>query len=166
MDFLLRLLVFYRQNGWAGGSAITHTEGGAMFAAMLVVAGVAAGDGGMRTGEDIAPVVVRLFDRDWEGTWENVWWTDDPSRADLRSGVLRVFDCVGSVQLTGRISIDGEGTVRIRDAWGRSILGIYKIEGRYLVICIPWLVDQPRPTRFEAKGDTHLMTLQPVPNKK
>jgi hypothetical protein len=129
---------------------------------VLVLAGVVAGDGGVQTGAAREPVAVHLFDGDWEETWENLWWTDSPSRADLRGGVLRVFDCVGEVQLTGRLSRHGEGTVRVRDAWGRSILGIYKVEGRNLIICTAWVVDQPRPTRFKAEGDTHLITLHPA----
>jgi hypothetical protein len=127
---------------------------------VLALAGLVAGDGGPGTGAATAPAEVG-FNAEWTGTWENLWWSD-PCRADLRDGVLRVFDSVEGVQLTGRIRIDGRGTVRALDPWGRSILGIYKIEGRRLIICIGVIVDLPRPTRFRAESDTHLLTLHPA----
>jgi hypothetical protein len=136
-----------------------------MTAWVLVLAGVTAGDGGMGMGAAREPVAVGL-DGWWEGEEECQW---DTTRVDLRRGVLRVFDRAGTVKESYRVCFGGKGRVSILDNSGRTFLGIFRLEGRRLLICVSnWcsiLGDDPRPQTFRVDLYSSLLTLRPVPRK-
>jgi len=83
-----------------------------MTAWVLVLAGVAAGDGGMRMGAATAPVAVDLGGR-WVGTYE-----DDggfPKVAELSRGVLRLWP--PDLTFRCRVTARGEGACRGLSCW-------------------------------------------------
>ncbi len=132
---------------------------------ILVLASVAAGDGGMRTGAAREPVDIRL-EGWWEGEEESNLGT---ARVDLRHGMLRIFARDGTVQAYYRVRFDGDGRVSFLDNAGRTSLGIFRMERRHLLICVSnWislLGEDPRPKTFRVDFYSSVLTLHPVPGK-
>jgi hypothetical protein len=125
-----------------------------MTAFVLVLAGVAAGDGGQRTGGG-SERVVSTFPRRWEGTWGYT------VPAQLRDGELSVpaagWSCL--------IEMDGRGAVLVRKKAGDLPWpGRYKLEGGRLLIWWSLTKDDP-PARPRDGNDVNLFVLRPVARK-
>jgi hypothetical protein len=135
-----------------------------MTALVLILSGVAAGDGGTRAGAATAPVAVDLGGR-WVGTYQAEG--RKPQAAELSGGVLRVmparfpFHC----RFTARPGGGLEGTVvLVPDAPIGNLPAIYKLERGRLVICCSQTNDLP--TAFAVTRTTGLLTLKPADSRK
>jgi hypothetical protein len=126
---------------------------------VLALATLSAGDGGPRSLGASEPVAVSLAGC-WEGTWENC--LSGTSRVDLRGGVLRTFRSDGAVTHTDRLVLDGRGAARLESAAGTTLLGVYRLEGRRLVVRLVYRDGRPPPRWTRSHRDCFLVTLRPA----
>jgi hypothetical protein len=105
-------------------------EGVAMIGMVLVLAGVTAGDGGLRAGAWSEPVAVSLEGR-WEGTLRREGWADPfPCVWDNTAHLLRLGD---HGALTGRATAVRAGAAVV-EAGGATYRGTYTLRGRTLTL--------------------------------
>jgi hypothetical protein len=135
-----------------------------MIEMVLVLAGLAAGDGGPGTGAAAAKVTETLrldFARDWEGTVQAP--RNDPMPVRLSGGRLTYFR-------DGRPVVTNPFTVKL--ARGGLVLGeegivrfhgICKVEGGRVLICVNF-INLPRPTACTPR-DGSLFILKPAARK-
>jgi hypothetical protein len=101
-----------------------------MMALVLVVAGVAASDGGMRTGAAAAPVTEPLrpdLSRDWEGTLQS-WMDDDIDPARLSRGQMTIVYKGRRSTVPFALTLSAGGLAR--GNWGETRFhGTYRVEG-------------------------------------
>ncbi len=134
-----------------------------MTAWVLVLAGVAAGDGGTGTGAAMAPVASDLGGR-WVGTYHAVG--RKTQEAELDGGVLRVGPdrTPARCRFTGRRAAGTEGAVVLVPEIGLGpVPAAYRLDPGRLVICCgrtkALLAD------FAVTGAAGLIVLQPAARK-
>jgi hypothetical protein len=129
-----------------------------MTALVLVLAGVAAGDGGVRTGAATAPLTEPLrldLSREWEGTAQvgNVTCPVRLGRGEMTLFLRRPI----TQPLTLTLSPGGLA----RGSWGTERLqGTYRVQGGGLLVRLT-PIDPARPAAL-APGDGYLLTLKPA----
>jgi hypothetical protein len=134
-----------------------------MTALVLMLAGVTAGDGGVRAGAATAPVAVDLGGR-WVGTYQVA--VGKTMTAELNGGVLRIGANPAAVRyrFTARRAAGLEGPVLlVPDIPIDHIPAIYKVERGRLVICCSQTKE--RPTDFSITPTTALIVLKPAARK-
>jgi hypothetical protein len=127
-----------------------------MTAWVLVLAGVAAGDGGTGTGTATAPLTESLrlgLSREWVGTAQVVYVTV-PVR--LSGGRLAMR---GWATQPFALTLSPGGLAR--GVWGEDrVHGAYRVRGDCVLVCVT-AVKHPRPTACTA-SDGVLFTLKPA----
>ncbi len=128
-----------------------------MTAFVLVLAGVAAGDGGQRMGAAGEPVAIRLT-----GEWSGICRGDGGKTVEVRleGGVMRYRYRAEAPWADAFTCTDlGGGTflARWRSVSGTS-LGICRLDGERLLLCVA--APGGRPTSFRAGPGTYLYALK------
>jgi hypothetical protein len=130
-----------------------------MTAWVLLVAGVAAGDGGTGMGAAAAPLTEPLrldFSREWEGT---VQIGRDTESVNLSGGRMAMRGW-GTQPFSLTLSPGGLAL----GSWGQDRFhGTYKVGGGRLLVCVS-PVEEPRPTACTPR-DGVLLTLKPAARK-
>jgi hypothetical protein len=134
-----------------------------MTAWVLVLAGVAAGDGGMGMGAATAPVAVDLGGR-WVGTCDP--HVGKRMTAELHSGVLRIGSdpTAACYRFPARPApgLEGQALLVANAPVGRMPV-IYRLERGRLVICCS--LNKEWPKDFNITPTTVLLTLKPAARK-
>jgi hypothetical protein len=128
-----------------------------MLSVVVLASGLAVGNGRPGTGAATAPVVPS-FDVAWEGTLEcgrGPTWD-----LEVREGRLRARTKTMMREGPCALVPDGAGAVRLRYS-GELLPGIYKWDGRRLVLCFG-KPGGPRPARFAATKGVMRWALEPV----
>jgi hypothetical protein len=132
---------------------------------VLALAGLACGDGGQSTGAATAPVWSQPFAGKWEGTWVK-GFSPKARPAEIRGDLLRGFwDGGFPASFAGTIHADGAGRLTLTADEDRVWLGIYKVEGTQLTLCISASHELPRPPKIGPAPSTIFLTLHPAPRK-
>jgi hypothetical protein len=130
-----------------------------MTAWVLVLAGVTAGDGGMRAGAASAPLTEPLrldFSRDWEGTVQGV---GDACPVRLSGRRMTIFSPAGQVVQPFALTLSHGGLAV--GSWGEGRFhGTYKVEGDRVLICVE-SIEKARPLVCDARYGL-LYTLKPA----
>ncbi len=139
-----------------------------MLGMVLMLAGVAAGDGGMRMEAAAAPVVADLGGR-WVGMGQQEGFKPQP--AELDRGVLRVLPNPVPLRCRFRARTAGglQGTVLIVPGPPLGvpvgeIPAIYKLEQGRLFMCVSQTYDLP--ATFGVTRTTTLLVLKPAEARK
>jgi hypothetical protein len=125
---------------------------------VLALAGLTAGDGRPGTGAERATVAAGL-EGEWEGPFLEMY------RAELRGGVLRIVD-KRKVYYSFTLRPAGPGAVTVIDEAGRTWRGIYRLDGRTLLVCWALPTSDPTPTRPRDGPGALLFTLRPAAPRK
>jgi uncharacterized protein (TIGR03067 family) len=130
-----------------------------MTAWVLVLAGVTAGDGGMRAGAATAPLTGPMqldLSRDWEGT---VHYSRDDSVPVRLSGGQMTFFAATPYTLPCKLTL-AHGGLAFGTCGDDRLHGIYKVDGDRLLICVTQ-VTEPRPAACSPDRG-RLLTLKPA----
>jgi hypothetical protein len=132
-----------------------------MTAFVLMLAGVAGGDGGVRAGAATAPVAEPLrldLSRDWEGTVQAP--RNDPMPVRLSGGRM-TYSRDGRPVVTNPSTMTlARGGLVLGEEAGIRFHGTYKVEGGRVLICVNF-INQPRPAACTPR-DGSLFTLKPA----
>jgi hypothetical protein len=135
-----------------------------MFVMALVLAGVAAGDGGMRAGAATAPLNERLrldTARDWEGTVHLRRDFIEPVRVSKGQMTIYPFGIPATQRFA--LTLSPGGLARV--SWGEGLYhGTFRVEGDRLLFCVGE-VDDPRPTSCTYRDGLLLFILKPAARK-
>jgi hypothetical protein len=129
---------------------------------VLALAGLTAGDGGMRTDPQSAPAEETLrFDGWWRGTVAGEYWSGPRARdVEFGNGTM-VISHGGKLCDVCRATLVkvGPGKATLTLDGDLCYHCIYKFQGNDVVLALPSRAGWPRPTAFVADGDTGLMTI-------
>jgi hypothetical protein len=146
-------------------------EGRSMTGAVLALAGLTCGDGGLGVEAMTGVVTVNeelllRLDGSWEGTWEGYGESDEYICwcVTVRHGKIRIAGERRADALSFALVPEGRGKVRVV-LGGMASPGIYRLDRGRLLICASVEGEEgPRPTSFHfTPWSSQLFTLKPAP---